>query len=494
MRLLDLPPLRASRHWLQENRLFWQQALVVSVVLFSSLVLIARIPGRLIFLLIGLPVAFVGVRLLLRWPPLGLLLLIVVATFFPSEIIHNIGVTALFVIGLTGIWFFDMLVVKRQITFVTTPTLPPLLLFLGVTILAFLNGQLPWYPTQPAPLDAQLGGILILAVVTCAFLLVANQVKDERWLKAMVFLLLGIGAVYMFLRVLPVPGARVLLGRIFTFYVHSGSMFWTWIVAMAASQALFNQRLARHWRALLGVVLVITFYLALGEARGWVSGWFPALLAFLVILWLGAPRQALMLALLGTAVLLTQMDNIVENLIYVDDNEYSQMTRLEAWRIIGEIVKVSPILGLGPANYSYYTQLFPILGWYVQFNSHNNYVDIVAQTGLLGLVFTIWFIVEIVRLAWRLYQVTPRGGFLFAFVIGSFGGLVATFASGLLGDWFLPYVYNATIRSLRTSILPWLFMGGLVAVEQILRARNNGQLPPVYDPSSRDDGLLTIDD
>jgi len=35
----------------------------------------------------------------------------------------------------------------------------------------------------------------------------------------------------------------------------------------------------------------------------------------------------------------------------------------------------------------------------------------------------------------------------------------------------LPYVYNATIRSLRTSIIPWLFMGGLLALEQILLQR-----------------------
>lgn len=474
MRLTELPPLRASRHWLSEHRLLWQRVVVVAPVLFISLMVVSRLPSRLHLLLMALPLVLAGVGVLLRWPPLGLVALIFAALLFPSEIIHNIGLTTLIVLGLTGLWLFDMLVIKRRISLVKSSTLPPLFLLLGATFLAFLNGQLPWFPIQPAPLDGQLGGILILLVAICAYLLVANQVRDERWLKALVFLLLGIGAVYMFVRVL--PGTAMLMRRLFTFYIHSGSMFWTWVVAMAASQAFFNQRLARHWRAVLLALLAATFYLALGEARGWVSGWLPALVALLFIIWLGAPRQALVLALLGTAVVLTQMDNIVENLIYVDDNEYSQMTRLEAWRIIGEIVKVSPILGLGPANYSYYTPLFPILGWYVQFNSHNNYVDIVAQTGILGLIFMLWFIVEIVRLAWRLYQVTPRNGFLYAFVIGAFGGLVATFVSGLLGDWFLPYVYNATIRSMRTSILPWLFMGGLVAVEQILRARNNGQL------------------
>lgn len=472
------------QRWLRGNLHVWQRGLIIMAVLIASPLFAARLPLRLSLLVMSLPFVLIGIGILVRWPPLGLVALIYVAFFFPSEIIHNIGVITLLVLGLTGVYFFDQFFVKRRVNFVNSRTFPPLLLLLSVTILAFFNGQLPWFPTQSAPLEGQLGGILILLVVFCAYLLIANQVWDERWLKALVFSLLGIGAVYMFLRV--IPGTTPLVRRLFTFYIHSGSMFWTWVVAMAASQTFFNQRLARHWRALLFALLAATFYLALGEARGWVSGWLPALVALLCIIWLGAPRKTLILVLLGTLLILAQMDNIIENLIYVDDNEYSQMTRLEAWRIIGEIVKVSPLLGLGPANYSYYTPLFPILGWHVQFNSHNNYVDVVAQTGIFGLIFLIWFIVEITRLGWRLYQVTPRNGFLYAFVIGTFGGLVATFTSGLLGDWFLPYVYNATIRSLRTSILPWLFMGGLVAVEQILRARNNGQLPT-------NDESLTID-
>jgi O-antigen ligase len=172
----------------------------------------------------------------------------------------------------------------------------------------------------------------------------------------------------------------------------------------------------------------------------------------------------------GGVLVLTKMQAILDEFIYIGDNSYSETTRLEAWRIIGEIVKVSPFFGLGPANYSYYTSLFPILGWYVQFNSHNNYVDIVAQTGIIGLLCFIWFIFEVMRFSWRVYKMVPKGGFLYAYVVGTFGGLTATFVAGMLGDWFLPYVYNATIRAMRTSIFPWLFLGGLVAVEQILKS------------------------
>jgi len=48
------------------------------------------------------------------------------------------------------------------------------------------------------------------------------------------------------------------------------------------------------------------------------------------------------------------------------------------------------LLGVGPANYYHYTLINPIIGWYVKFNSHNNYLDLLAQTGILGLACFLW--------------------------------------------------------------------------------------------------------
>ena len=46
--------------------------------------------------------------------------------------------------------------------------------------------------------------------------------------------------------------------------------------------------------------------------------------------------------------------------------QWSWVTRLEAWQIVLEISKASPIFGLGFANYHFYTKLIPIMGWYVK--------------------------------------------------------------------------------------------------------------------------------
>lgn len=71
------------------------------------------------------------------------------------------------------------------------------------------------------------------------------------------------------------------LGRYLRLLYQDGattSMFWTWVVTLAASQALFNRRLAWGWRLVLLGVVAMTFYVAYGLNRDWKSGWMPALL------------------------------------------------------------------------------------------------------------------------------------------------------------------------------------------------------------------------
>jgi hypothetical protein len=113
------------------------------------------------------------------------------------------------------------------------------------------------------------------------------------------------------------------------------------------------------------------------------------------------------------------------------------------------------------------------LGYYVQFNSHNNYVDIIAQTGFAGLICFLWFIGELGVSGWRLKEEVSEG-FAKAYIIGALGGLVGTLVAGMLGDWFLPFVYNVGLNGFRSSVLGWLFLGGIVAIEQMVH-RSMGQ-------------------
>jgi O-antigen ligase len=291
--------------------------------------------------------------------------------------------------------------------------------------------------------------------------LAACRVDNLRWLKWMTRLFLGLGAVYIAGRL--GPG----MNRILFLYSadFQGSLFWTWLVALAFSQAVFNRRLHPGWRAVLGCLALAALYLGLFQRRSWISGWIPPLAALMAILWVARPRLGLLATVIGIIGATTQIQKII-SLVMIGDNEYSLMTRLEAWRIVLEIVKVNPVLGLGPANYHNYTPLFPILGWAVQFNSHSQYADLIAQTGLLGLICFIWFFAAVAWLGWRLRRRVPDG-FPRAYVYGALGGLMGTLVAGGLGDWVLPFFYNVGLKGFRASILSWLFLGGLVALGRI---------------------------
>jgi O-antigen ligase len=206
--------------------------------------------------------------------------------------------------------------------------------------------------------------------------------------------------------------------------------------------------------------VLITFYVAIVQAYTWRSGWMPPLAVAGVILSLKYRRLWLLAIPAGLVIaysLATQA---------VSAEEYSWGTRLDAWKIVLEISKVNPLLGLGFANYYWYTPLFAIRGWAVNFNSHSQYIDLIAQVGVLGLLCFLWIFFELGRIGWKLTRDLPDG-FARSYSYGVFAGLVGSLVAGFLVDWVLPFVYNIGFVGFRASVLPWIFLGALVAVEQM---------------------------
>ena len=66
-------------------------------------------------------------------------------------------------------------------------------------------------------------------------------------------------------------------------------------------------------------------------------------------------------------------------------------------------------------------------------------------------------------------------GFAQAYVYGALGGLVGTLAAGMLADRVLPFVYNIGLTGFRASMLAWLFLGGLVSIEQMVRRQGESK-------------------
>jgi hypothetical protein len=443
------------------------------ILLFSPLIGLLGLGTFVLILLAG----SVGLFVLLRWPLVGLILLIPSSLVIPFGIgtgtATNLNVTVLLLAFLLAMWTLRM-VGSRNLQLLHSPTVPPLLTLLTIVILSFVVGQQPWIPfAKTAPIRAQAGGVGIFVLSVGAFLLVAHQIRDLRWLRWMTWTFLGMSAVYVVARMTPGLGAvaNLLAQR----GAGDGSLFWTWLVALSFSQAAFNRDLAPRWRVALGLLVAGTLGVALLQARDWTSGWMPPLVALIGVLLAAAPRLAVYATIPVLAVGFLRSERI-RGLLLGGDNDYSLSTRVEAAQILLNIVQQSnPILGLGPANYYWVTPLFPIRGYAVQFNSHSQYIDLLAQTGILGLLCFFWFAAALAWVGWRLRTRAPEG-FARAYVYGGLGGLAGTLVAGGLGDWVVPFVYNIGFQGFRASVLGWLFMGGLVAVGEII-ARS--PTPPV---------------
>jgi O-antigen ligase len=450
-------------------RLWLQRATVVALVLLLSAVMgFQSSTDAFIYILAGVA-GLVFSFVVLKQPGLGLIAL-VLANFFLGRLpISGVGgftFSAVIVGVMLALWLFDMIARERRIEVEVNRLNFSLIAFAIIAILAFISGQLPWFPIDSADLDAQIGGLGIMLLAVAIMLTTGHQLDDSIWLQRLVWVFVVAGTVYIvgFL----FPGLGRFLNDVY-FNGGRGSMFWNWMAAMAFAQFFINTNLELWKRALLGALVLVLFYLAVGLNRGWVSGWLPAITAVVAIVWLRMKRLRLFIVIgaVVAALVFTQTTLWAE---LVGENQYSLLTRGASLTILLEIVKVNPLLGLGPANYYWYTPLFPILGWYVQFNSHNQYVDLIAQTGILGMIALLWFAVEYLVTGWRLLG-KLTDSFELAYIYGVLGGFIGMIVSGFLGDWFLPFVYNIGVTGFNSALYGWMFMGGLIVIGRRVKRR-----------------------
>jgi hypothetical protein len=394
-------------------------------------------------------------------------LLLTIAVLVPLEFgggPDNAAVASALII--CGYALVRQLLARRMVASERSPVVVATIVFMAVAVLAFVAGQYPWFPAPGAPMRAQVGGLMLFLLSGGVFLVVSHQLKSLTELRTLTWLFLVTGAVAV---VTSVVGAlNVSIGGIaITDAASIGSIFWIWIVTVSASQALFNAELSPGQRiALLGLTI---FAIARGVffALDWVSGWLPPLIGLGIVLLLRFPKFmfASGLVVLAPALLFggTMYDKLAAG------ESYSSMTRFEAMGVMWQLIRHNPWLGFGPANYYHYTLLFPILGWWVRFNSHNNYLDLLAEVGFIGLAAFGWFVVEMYRVLLKLRARVPPG-FSRAYVVGAIAGLTASLVSGVLADWIIPFTYNIGLRGFRSSLLFWFFLGGAVALKRFVAA------------------------
>ena len=427
-------------------------------------------PRWLELIVLGLGVVVVAQR-----PVLGLLALVLAALVARAEFGTGTAVAinpaTLLVPAMLVIWVLYM-VLRRNIHIVSSRLNAPLVFFLLAGLLSLLIGTALWDPAVPRSdnlIVVQLAQWAIFAFSAGAFWLTGNLVANEAWLRRLTFCFLGVAGTLAILRV--IPGLMGPVQNMATFALNRAP-FWLLLTALAGGQLVFNRSLSAGWRLFLVACLAAAGAFALFWERATLSNVVSVVAVVGVLAWLRFPRLrwvviVLVLALAVTGVLSSAVFNFAGG--QAEWNE-SGGSRLALSARVVEVTMRNPITGLGPAAYRSYARMKPLsyLGAYwlePAVNSHNNYVDLFAHGGLLGLILFFWFTAEVIGLCRRL-RVRFTDGFAGGYVNAMLAAWIGALLLMVLADWILPSVYNIGFSGFQASVLVWLFLGGLVALER----------------------------
>ena len=454
---------RFEQHWLR-------YATIAAVLLGAAIVGLRPSP-----LWIGL-IAGIGVgAVLLKKPVLGLFLLIVVALLGPilistgTEVYLNIA--ALLIPALFVIWLLTRMN-RHDIRLVASPTTKPLVLFLILVIISIFISNAIWDPNVPRRdnfILVQFGQWGLFALSAVAFWLVGSFIKQEVWLRRLTAAFLLLGGALAIIRML--PGGSHIIDVVATNAI-TRAPFWMVLTALAAGQLMFNRTLSTRWRifliAILASVLAYSFF---SDQQERTSNWVSVAVVVGVLLWLRLPK--LRWIAIGAVGLLLASGVLFQALYtFAGGNAKWEESGASRGVLIGRVLEDSmrnPITGIGPAAYRWYGMTRPLAyggAWWVQplVNSHNNYVDLFSQTGIIGLALFLWFMFELFRVVRKLHMHYTDGfaGGYTASMIGAWFSIMAIMA---LADWFLPFVYNLGFPGFQASVLVWMFFGGLLFYE-----------------------------
>ena len=448
-------------------------AMVALGVLFAAAVFgrLASLHWLLLFIVGG------GALVLLKAPNLGLLAVVAAALVVPLEFSTGtevkLNVATLLVPVLFALWLLRG-IRARSLDWTPSPVNRPLTLFLIAGLLSLLIGNATWDPAVPKSrsfLLVQLAQWAIFAIAAMAFWLTANMRGAKIWLPRLTWVFLLLGGGLMLLWMLPGMGGRI-VGRFATFALVRAP-FWMLMAAVTGGQLLFNNALSNFSRVVLGGLLVGVISLTFFRFRGSSSTWMGVGVALAVLGWLRWPRLRwpVLVLVVSLAVFGGLFSSVYEFAGGDEDWTRTGGSRLVLIERVLSVTLRNPITGLGPASYRPYANVEPLkylkaVYFNPLINSHNNWVDLFAHTGLLGLGLFIWFAVTLGLQGWQLSR-QYRDGFLGGYVATVVAIWIASLVLMLFADWILPFVYNVGFSGFQASVLVWLFLGGIVAVEWI---------------------------
>ncbi|MEO7913402.1 MAG: O-antigen ligase family protein [Roseiflexaceae bacterium] len=360
----------------------------------------------------------------------------------------------LLALALFSLWIPTM-IVRGHYRLAPSPLNKPILAFNVICCISLVWG-IAW--RDPILIDApkfivtQIASLITFLVSTGAALLIGNFVKTRAQLKYIVIVFIVCGALMTITELFhisqPILNDRGLWGM--------------WTVTPAYGLLLAQPKLRWRWRILLLAVIVATLYQTAVVNADWISGWVPTIVAMLAATFLRSKKAFVVLVIIVAISAYSARDFFAA---VADDNiNDGSLERLTLWEQNWRVVSAHWLLGTGPAGYALY-----YMTYYRDDarSTHNNYLDILAQFGFVGMGIWLWLALIGVYEGWRLSVRAPPG-FLRTLAIIATAGWIGAQASMFFGDWVLPFAYNQGVGGYKYTVYSWLFLGTLISIRQLL--------------------------
>jgi putative inorganic carbon (hco3(-)) transporter len=356
-----------------------------------------------------------------------------IATEASFQLPLDIGQLAL--LAVAGFWFIQRIVNQQALPLlIWTPIYIPLLIFIVITGLTGFNAL-----SMGTWASEWLKWVQMLIIVAVAL----SLARDSRW-KWLLFLLILSGlanALVGLYEFLGGSGALHLLinNRFFRAFGTFGQPnpfggFMGLLAPIALMAALAYGIRFWHkpsWQA-FGVVLfylVTTAFIILGVGISWSRGSWLGFAASMVVVALALPRKlwhglaliaclggligVLWLAGLLPASVVARISSSTEEFFAFADargvditpENYAVVERLSHWQAALNMAQANPWLGVGFGNYEAAYPAYRLINWHEPLgHAHNYYLNILAETGIIGLLGygKVWLF--IIGLNWRTRQ------------------------------------------------------------------------------------------
>ncbi len=367
--------------------------------------------------------------------------------------------TFLSLIVWSAVWLFRRVIVERN--FDIRRALPnwPIAFFIVVVLISyvwsgtFVEDRASFMFAQKSLVRLMTGIVLIISPLT--LVLFANAFRTENAFKTFTWWFIGLGVV--------IAVMRLTTGTIMA-PLNARGQFPTWFTALALGQVLFNKNLAWYIKILMLIGVGLWAQITLGLGLTWLSGWFPVVVVMGVLMTFYS-RKLTVILLLCIGIWGLTNTSFIDKTFGAEQSE-SGGTRSTAWGRTFGVVGKHFLFGAGPAGYEYYFQAY---GYYngptgTADLSHNNYIDIIAQTGVVG--FTLWMAMWAGQgwMMWKLFRKSIDDPFFNALKYSLIACYPAILAAMMLGDWITPFPYTQSLAGIDYTIWAWMLSGISIAL------------------------------